>query len=134
VRPIRGNCRNWAVKGGDGCFHTVPVEKKHRGRKQGEKQSKPYEIKYADCECCEHCPFPDCIKRGGTPCLTEITYSEYCAFLNEVDRLFKEMSASRVYRVTGLSINRMKNIVQRTRYPYREEQKIIKKYLEEHTK
>ena len=97
-----------------------------------------YDERYCDnaekLECCEHCPYPDCIQ-GITPCLSVITYAEFREFL----RVMEEMSAggmrwSDIAEAVGLGFKQIYDYQGGRVYPRKDVQKRIKKFLDEYKK
>lgn len=134
MRPIKGQCIGWFTKGSDGCVHAEQNEPKKN--RKNRKRSKPYNIEYAyDCECCEHCPYPDCMRSGKKPCLTLITYDDYiwCSdwFANY---LINGNDIKKLRSITGITILKLQETIDQSKFPNENTQKLMIKFMEVHRK
>jgi hypothetical protein len=57
--------------------------------KPSDRRRVAYDERYCDnaekLECCEHCPYPDCV-RATLPCLSVITYTEFRNFFRRLKK------------------------------------------------
>lgn len=122
--------RSFPKAGADGCYHSAVSERRSKKKKKTIKKS---EHLFHWDECCEYCPYPDCIHRSFGVCLTEITYSELEWFVDDVVRRKDDGEGwSTVTKETGISFAALKKIMDFKTYPDKAGQKKIKEYLEKH--
>lgn len=118
--------------GADGCFHQrLPLGEKPRSDRRKNNEFTAAEAGWK--ECCEYCPYPDCVHRAFDVCLTEITYGELEEFVDAVaERTGKGASLKLIAEEVRIGFNTMKKIMEFRYYPTKSAQKRIKEYLDTH--
>jgi hypothetical protein len=118
--------------GADGCFHQrLPLGEKPRSDRRKNKGFTAAEAGWE--ECCEYCPYPDCVHKSLGVCLTVITYGELEAFVDSVvDRMENGTSILLISKEVRISFNTLKMILDFRCYPTKPAQRRIKQYLNKH--
>ena len=112
----------------DRLFHPVDESKPVKVKKRS--GSKPQYPTAKELECCEHCPYSDCISTYGV-CLKHITYEEYDKLIHELkERRKNGETALSIGEDVGLSEARVFTLLRQKSYPTMPTQKKLKAYLE----
>lgn len=116
----------------DGLFHSADERKPTKSKNRpGLKTEYPTAD---ELECCENCPYSDCISTYGV-CLKHITYREYDGLISELTerRLNGETSLS-IGKDIGISEAKVFTLLRKKRYPTTAMQKKLKAYLDRKNK
>lgn len=84
-------------------------------------------------ECCEYCPYPDCVCTTARVCLVEISVEELFHFIDLVeDMLDRGISYNTIHKEVGVTHQMLYRILDFRVYPTVSVQRGIKAFLEKH--